>query len=179
MQNDKKLEMFKKLVPYLRGALWWARNELIKYRQPAFNQKDNRVAHPLLSVKKTEVNSRFGVVPMLVGTSGNSMSYIEKSRCILVTGMTKKEPAHKTYFGSIIQPGKYEVQELLEGVEPSHDVEFISFSGGRKRKTDEAGYLRVDKWYCSRSMILNTDKPMVLGDEKLALEKWCKSHNVF
>lgn len=59
MKNDKQFEMFKKLVPYLRGALWWARNDLIKFRQPEFNQNDNRIAHPLLSVNKQEVANRF------------------------------------------------------------------------------------------------------------------------
>jgi hypothetical protein len=27
MLKDIQLEMFKKLVPYLRGALWWAKND--------------------------------------------------------------------------------------------------------------------------------------------------------
>lgn len=177
MQNDKQFEVFKKLVPYLRGALWWARNDLIKFRQPEFNQNDNRIAHPLLSVNKKEVANRFDAVPMLVGTSGMGISDAQKSQCVLVSGMTKKDSEHKTYFGSIVQPGMYEVQELMEGVKPSSNVEFVSFSGVRKRKSDEIGYLKVDKWYHSRSMILNIDKPMLVGDEKLALEKWCKEHN--
>ena len=33
MKKDIQLEMFKKFVPYLRGALWWAQNDLIKDRQ--------------------------------------------------------------------------------------------------------------------------------------------------
>ena len=94
MKKDIQLEMFKKLVPYLRGALWWAQNDLIKDRQFEFNQSDDRIEHPLLSVSTKEVTSRFGVVPMLVGTSGETMKAWEKSKCITVTGLTRRNPAH-------------------------------------------------------------------------------------
>ena len=41
--RDLTFEAFRQLVPYLRGALWWAHNDLIKERQKEFNQDDDHV----------------------------------------------------------------------------------------------------------------------------------------
>jgi hypothetical protein len=172
MQNDKQFEMFKKLVPYLRGALWWARNDLIKHRQPEFNQNDEHVGHPLLSVSKKEVASRFGVVPMLVGTTGGSMSVGRKLKCIMVVGMTKKDPEHRTYFGSIVQPGMYEVQDLMDGVK-SVSTEFRLKD--REKNTNEYECYR-ESWHHVRIMVPNIDKQKVSPDEMIALDKWCTVH---
>jgi len=76
---ERTFEAFKKMVPYLRGALWWAQNDLIKDRQREFNQEDDRIGHPLLSISRREVEGRFDVVPMLVGTSGAKMDFVKRS----------------------------------------------------------------------------------------------------
>ena len=176
MKKDIQLEMFKKLVPYLRGALWWAQNDLIKDRQSEFNQSDDRIGHPLLSVSTKEVTSRFGVVPMLVGTSGETMKAWEKSKCITVTGLTRRNPAHCTYFGSIVLPGRYEVQDLMDGVRAKQTNKFVSYRGGRERKKDEQGFFQREEWHRIRTMLPNPDKPMVTAEERQTLDKWCAAH---
>lgn len=172
MLKDIQLEMFKKFVPYLRGALWWAQDDLIKDRNPQFNQREDRVGHPLLSVSKKEVTSRLGVVPMLVGTSGEKMREKDKMRCVMVVGMTKKDPEHRTYFGSIVQPGMYEVQDLMDGVK-SVSTEFRLKD--REKNTNEYECYR-ESWHHVRIMVPNIDKQKVSPDEMIALDKWCTVH---
>lgn len=175
---DRTFEAFKKLVPYLRGALWWAQNDLIKDRHPMFNQEDAHEGHPLLSVCQREVKGRFDVVPMLVGTSGTKMDFIARSKCVLVTGLTKRAPDHKTYFGSIVMPGAYSFEDLLTGVRPTKvdDKEYDRHTV--KRRDDERGVVRKDKWHVARTMIPNWDKPVVSAIEMLALNAWCAKHGV-
>ena len=172
MKKDIQLEMFKKLVPYLRGALWWAQDDLIKDRNPQFNRREDRVGHPLLSVSKKEVTSRFGVVPMLVGTTGGSMSVERKLKCVMVVGMTKKDPKHRTYFGSIVQPGMYGVQDLMDGVKPVSTEFCLQY---RKKNAKEYECYRAS-WHHVRAMVPNIDKPRVSTDEMNVLDKWCVAH---
>ena len=176
--TDKTFEAFKKLIPYLRGALWWAQNDFIKDRHPTFNQDDDHKGHPLLSVSLREVSGRFDVVPMLVGTSGTKMDFIARSKCVLVTGMTKKAPGHKTYFGSIVMPGRYSFEDLLTGVAPTK-IEVVEYDRHTvKRRDDEHGVLRKDKWCAVRTMIPNWDKLMVSKSESQTLNDWCVRHGI-
>lgn len=174
-KRDFSFEAFKKLVPYLRGALWWAQNDLIKDRHREFNQDDKRKGHPLLSVSKREVEGRFDVVPMLVGTSGVKMSIADRSRCVVVRGMTRTDPGHKTYFGSIVQPGMYAFEDLMSGVRPERYTRHSSYGGAVKRRDDERGRImkEKDKWYYSRTMIPNWHKPMVSDNEMRELNRFC------
>ena len=175
---DKMFDDFRKLVPYLRGALWWANNDLIKDRHPTFNQDDDHKGHPLLSVSKREVQGRFDVVPMLVGTTGTKMGVGQRSRCVLVKGMTKKAPEHNTYFGSIVMPGRYSFEDLLTGGRPTK-VDAVSYDRHKvKRRDDERGYLHKDEWYDVRTMIPNWDKLMVSDAEMQSLNGWCKNHGI-
>ena len=175
---DRTFEAFKKLVPYLRGALWWAQNDLIKDRHPTFNQDDEHKGHPLLSVSKREVQGRFDVVPMLVGTSGTRMDFRKKLGCIMVEGMTKADPNHKTYFGSIVMPGRYSFEDLLTGVRQTK-VESVGFDKHTvKRRKDEHGFVCKEKWYDVRTMMPNWDKLMVSEIECCALNEWCKKHGI-
>ena len=175
---DRTFEAFKKLVPYLRGALWWAQNDLIKDQHPTFNQNDEHKGHPLLSVSQREVQGRFDVVPMLVGTSGMKMDFKKRLGCIMVEGMTKEDPTHKTYFGSIVMPGRYSFEDLLTGVRPTK-VDAIGYDKHTvKYHDDEHGFLRKNKWYAVRTMRPNQDKPMVSDTERRALNDWCKKHGI-
>ncbi len=175
---DKVFEAFKKLVPYLRGALWWANNDLIKDRHPTFNQEDAHKSHPLLSVSKREVQGRFDVVPMLVGTTGTKMGFNKKSRCVLVKGMKRDDPNHNTYFGSIVMPGRYSFEDLLTGIHQTK-VEAVGYDRHKvKRRDGEQGYLQKDKWCDVRTMIPNWDKLMVSETEGRALNNWCIQHGI-
>ena len=176
--TGKTFEAFKRLVPYLRGALWWAQNDLIKDRHPTFNQEDNHKGHPLLSVSKREVQGRFDVVPMLVGTTGTKMGFGQRSSCVLVKGMTKKDPNHNTYFGSIVMPGRYSFEDLLTGVQPTK-VEAVGFDKHKvKRRDGERGYLHEAEWYEVGTMMPNWDKLTVSEPERRDLDNWCIKHGI-
>lgn len=176
--TEKTFEAFKKIVSYLRGALWWAHNDLIKDRHPTFNQDDDHKGHPLLSVSLREVEGRFDVVPMLVGTSGTKMDFKKRLGCIMVEGMTKEDPTHKTYFGSIVMPGRYSFEDLLTGVKQTK-VDAVGYDRHTiKHRNDECGRLCKDKWYDVRTMIPNWDKPMVSDAERQCLNSWCKAHQI-
>jgi hypothetical protein len=178
MKKDIRLEMFKKLVPYLRGALWWAHNDLIKDRQPEFNQNDEHIGHPLLSVCKKEITSRFGAVPMLVGTSGGCMTEAQKFKCILVEGITKADSKYKTYFGSIVMPGRYAFEDLYTGI-CSSKIEVVEYDRHKlKHRDDERGFMRKGKWHQGRTMVPNWDKIMVSTEEMQSLNAWCENHRM-
>ncbi len=159
MQDNKdlKFEAFTKLIPHLRGALWWAANDLIKEVQPGFNNKDLHKGHPLLSTRKGEVKNRFDMVPMLVGTSAVNRSEQTRHNSVMVTGMTKKEPEHRTFFGTIVMPGRYPMVEMLEAVTPQKSPK---------------------PWYKVHTMHLNEDKPVVNAIEMQSLERFCKIHGL-
>jgi len=175
---ERTFEAFKVMVPYLRGALWWAQNDLIKDRQREFNQEDDHVGHPLLSVSNREVEGRFDVVPMLVGTSGVKMDFVKRSRCILVEGMTEEDRSHKTYFGSIVMPGCYSFEDLMTGVRPKKQEAVGYDAHSIKRRDDERGFVRHVKWHQDRTMMPNWDKPKVSDREKRTLDAWCAAHGM-
>lgn len=179
MKIDITFEAFKKLVPYLRGALWWAKNDLIKYEQQQFNQNDERIGHPLLSVRKTPAESRFDVVPMLVGTTGAKMNDNQRRKCVLVTGMTKIDPSHKTYFGSIVMPGSYSFEDLLEGATARKHEYSVKVNQRKKGNNDqESAWIVRKKWHECRTMHPNEDKRMVSDSEMVELNRWCNMHHL-
>lgn len=176
---DRRLEAFKRLVPHLRGSLWWGRNDEIKNRFPAFNQNDGRVGHPLLSLRKDEVRLRGDGVPMLFGTSGTKMSGHQRQCCIDVVGLTKIDPGHHTYFGSIVEPAMYSVDEMLDGVTPkAKGRSYVSpdrcevCMGG-----DRTVLIRMG-WHDLRMMIPNRDKPVVSDDEMRMIDDFCLIHRL-
>ena len=127
--GDRTLEAFKQLVQYLRGALWWIRNDLLKERQSAFNPEDAHKGHPALSLRLSPVESRYDAVPMLVGTSAKKLPSYSKAQCVAVRGLTAEEPDHLAYFGAIVEPGLYGVVELLDGVEKKNDIVKVRLDG--------------------------------------------------
>lgn len=163
---DRTFEAFKKLVPYSRGALWWAKDERIKQSHPDFVKRDDRIGHPLLSVSKKPVKRRFDVVPMLVGTSRACCNQI------VVTGITREDPSHKTYFGSIIQPGWYEFNELMEGVLPRATTFEEKDRYLVKKRNDERATVRIESHFASRVMYPNWDKLRVSSLELDSLNRW-------
>ena len=171
--RDCTLEAFKALVPYLRGALWWVRNDLLKKRQRTFNQKDEHKGHPALSVRNSPIGGRHEAVPMLMGTSGHSLRPEVRSDCVTVVGMTKGDPKHITYFGSIVEPGLYRVEELLEGVAKKPGIEEAS-----NAKVGKDWSLIRKAWYEIRSMCPNWDKPMVSAEERTQLNNFCMRHGL-
>ena len=176
---DKAFEAFKQLVPYLRGALWWGRNDLIKSRQPQFNQRGEHIGHPLLSVRNAPVENRFDMLPMLVGTSGTRMNDNTKCKCVIVTGMTKSDSEHKTYFGSIVMPGSYSFSELMDSVR-SHKGDYTvhEYDTQRNCKCAEKGVILRSAWHQSRTMYPNEDKKMVSESEMQELNRWCNLHHL-
>ena len=176
---DRRLEAFKRLVPHLRGSLWWGRNDEIKNRFPAFNQNDGRVGHPLLSLRKDEVLFRGDGVPMLFGTSGMTMSRHRRQCCIDVVGLTKNDPGHHTYFGSIIEPAVYSVDEMLEGVTPNADERrFVSRDRHVVNNGGERATLGCVPWHELRTMVPNLDKPVVSDDEMKMIDDFCVIHQL-
>ncbi len=176
---DRGLEAFRKLVPHLRGALWWSNNCLLKDRLEEFNMRDEHVGHPVLSIRKEEVKSRIDVIPMLMGTSGGLMRDSERRRCIDVVGMTRGDQEHHTYFGSIIEPMLVTVEEMLEGVEPKKgDYLFLEKDRRIVGPSNEKAVLRLGQRLQSRSLMPNWDKPMVDADEMEMVDCYCAIHKL-
>ena len=172
-EQDRMFEAFKRLVPYLRGALWWAKNDLLKQRQNQFNQSDQHIGHPLLSVRKSELQNRFDTIPMLVGTTGAKMDDSQKEDCVIVTGLTRNEPEHRTYFGSIIMPGRYHFSELMDGVQQKREAH-------AHRYEQKGSVLQLSRrpWHEYRMMYPNPDKGMVSESEMRDLTSWCERHGL-
>lgn len=152
---------------------------MIKDRFPAFNQQDGRVGHPLLSLRKNEVRFRVDGVPMLFGTTGKTMSSHQRQCCIDVVGLTKNDPDHHTYFGSIVEPAMYSVDEMLNGVTPnakgrsfgSPDRLAVGKNGERTVLTRMGGHEL-------RTMLPNRDKPVVSDDEMKMIDDFCLIHQL-
>lgn len=172
-EADRTLEAFKKIVPHLRGALWWVRNDLLKERQRTFNQNDEHIGHPALSVRIRPLGNRFEPIPMLMGTSGNSLGPLGRSTCVKVMNLTEDDPHHASYFGSIVEPGLYAVDDLLDGVVAKDDVEVV-----RKAKVGAPAALQKQAWHKNRVMCPNWHKPTVDTDERLELNNFCLSHGM-
>lgn len=165
-QPDRTLEAFKRLVRHARGALWWVRNDFLKAHQPQFNQRDTHIGHPALSVLSTPLEERGNEVPMLTGTSGDSLSGKRRAACVMVTGMTANDPQHLTYFGSIVEPATYTAEDLLDAVNRKPDIH------------DGKHGLYRDAWHVHRTMNPNWDKPTVDERERADLDRFCELHHL-
>ena len=84
--------------------------------QPEFVEREDRIGHPLLSVMRVAPETRQDTVPMLVGTSGTHLRKSIKRHCVRVVGISEEEADHVSFFGSIMEPGLYDFEDLIDGV---------------------------------------------------------------
>lgn len=161
--EDRLFETFKIIVGYQFGTLWWGRDDVIKRAHPQFVLRKDRKGHPLVSVMRGELEKPAHSVPMLVGTSGTNLRECIKANCVAVHGVTTGNPNQITYFGSIVKPGMYPYPALLDGVI-------------KKAHTFERGSMRRTPWHELRCMLPNAEKPRLDGQERAALEIFCKKY---
>ena len=170
---DRLFEVVSRFVPYQFGSLWWARDELIHNLQPQFNTREDRIGHPLVSVKRNALRDRTDSVPMLAGTSGNRLRDAIKKQCVVIRGLSEDAPEHATYFGSIVEPGLYGFDALLDGVRRK------PHAFRRPAKQDRDAPVAASEpvpWHELRVMRPNPHKPRVDADEKQDLERFCGRH---
>ena len=170
---DRQFEMVKKVVPYQFGSLWWGRDDLIHSAQPEFTEREDRIGHPLVSVKRDEMQDRMDIVPMFVGTSGAHLRNKIKNHCVQVRGLTAVDPGRICYFGSIVEPGLYDFDDLLDGVVRK------THSSRRPEKQDRRAPVVASEpvpWFELRVMHPNQDKPRVDANEHRSLETFCTQH---
>ena len=176
---DRSLDAFKKIVPHLRGALWWSQNDAIKELLPDFNQHDDHYGHPILSIRKEEVCSRADAIPMLLGTTGRSLSVHKRNCCIDVMGMTKEDPEHHTYFGSLVEPMIFSVAEMMSGVVPKKgEYQFREKNRNEVGRHGEKAYLSRVGFFEHRKLKPNWDKPVVSPPEMEMIDAYCIIHNL-
>ena len=170
---DRQFDLMKRFVPYQFGSLWWGRDDLIHAAQPEFTEREDRIGHPLVSVKRDEMQDRMDIVPMLVGTSGTHLRNRIKTRCIQVVGLTADDPDHVCFFGSIVEPGLYEFDDLLDGVSRKEHAFRRPEKHGHRASVVASE--RVP-WHELRVMQPNHDKSRVSENERIALDVFCKEH---
>ena len=172
-QPNRLFSAAKKLLRYKFGSLWWGRDDLIQKKQPTFVKRENRIGHPLVSVKRDELASRSDCIPMLVGTSGWSLRTETRNACVQILGLRQDDPEHVTFFGTIIKPGLYGFDDLMDGVKRKRQI--FRCLGKTDRYSPEEDFLPAP-WYECRVMYPNQDKPWVDDGESFALEQFCKKH---
>ena len=174
-ESDPQFKIVKLFVPIRFGSLWWGRDDLIHEKQPVFCKNPDRHAHPLLSIKRDELKDRTDFIPMLVGTSGRNLSKKTKRGCVTVRGITQQEPNHESYFGSIVAPGFYGFDDILDGVIRKKQ----SFRRPEKLQLD-APYAATERlpWHELRTMHPNHEKPRVNEKEEQDLNRFCRQHNL-
>lgn len=165
---DREFQLLKGRCSFLFGRNWWGWNGLIEERQPDYiPSEDERKApyHPLLSVRRNPVESRYDHIPMLFGTSGKKMSrYLtpeEIRNCVEVQGLNDRHPDDITYFGSLVEPGEYTADDMLTVV---HDP---PLPGGSQR----AGKIH-------KLMVPNLTKPRLSRRELEKLDRFCERHHL-
>ena len=173
--SDKVFELAKQFMPYGFGSLWWGRDDLIRKAHKSFGCRKDRVGHPLLSVKRGEPQSRQDKIPMLVDTSGTKLRDVVKNRCVKVKALTAEEPSRISYFGSIICPGLYGFEDLLDGI--------VRKANSYRRSTKHGGKGPIAAtepvpWYELRAMHPNEFKSHVDTDEKKDLERFCDENGI-
>lgn len=170
-EKDRKLEAFMELCDCRRGALWWGRDDLIGAVQKDFCRRKDRIGHPLLSVLKQPLEHRLDIVPMLVGTSGEKLREKTRRGCVSVRALTRQDPGHVCYFGSIVEPGGYPTTALLDGVTPKKgDIQVV-----RDEKTGDQVLVKTP-WAEHHQMRPNADKPRLNAEEMKNLEEFCSHH---
>lgn len=170
---DRQFEMAKLFVRYQFGSLWWGRDDLIHEKQPEFVEREDRIGHPLVSVKRDDLHGRSDCVPMLVGTSGKRLRSEIRADCVPVRGLTAGDPDHVSYFGSIVEPGLYDFGNLMDGVEHKEHA-FRRPENAKKRSRIVAS--EPVPWFELRVMHPNQDKRRVDEDEGRALDRFCRQH---
>lgn len=177
--GDRGLVAFKTMVRHLRGSLWWGRDKEIQVRNPTFVCQEDRTGHPLLSLRRDEVESRYDCIPMLFGTSGGTMSEHRKRCCIDVVGLTRSDPEHHTYFGSIVEPALYRVADMMDSVSPKKGEHvFIEKDHREIARDGERARLQRRQWYEFRVMFPNWDKPVVSHSEMKMIDDFCAIHKL-
>lgn len=170
---DRMFKLVKTAVQYGFGFLWWGRDDLIKKKQPTFVERTDRIGHPLLSIKQDDFQSRFDPVPMLVGTSSFHVSKKRQRLCVSVAALNRNEPDRICCFGTIVEPGFYDFDDILDGVIRKTDPSL------RNNLTDEDKYPSDQRhWYYVRRMCPNTDKPHVNPDEERELDMFCERNHL-
>lgn len=172
---DRQFDLINRFVPYRFGSLWWGRDDLIHSRQPVFNQRDDRIGHPLVSIKRNEMQNRMDVVPMLVGTSGARLRNEVRAQCVRIVGLDPDDPNHVSFFGSIVEPGQYGFGDLLDGV--SRKEHAFRRPEKQDRRASIVASERVP-WHELRVMQPNHYKPHASEKERVALDAFCKEHGL-
>ncbi len=170
---DRQFEIMKRFVSYQFGSLWWGRDDLIHAAQPEFSEREDRIGHPLVSVKRDEMQDRMDIVPMLVGTSGTHLRNGIKARCVRIVGLEADDPEHVSFFGSIVEPGLYEFDDLLDGV--SHKKHAYRRPEKQNRNASVVASEHVS-WHELRVMQPNHHKPHVSEKERADLDAFCDEH---
>lgn len=171
--SDRQFKLMKMCAPIRFGSLWWGRDDLIHEKQPEFVQRADRIGHPLLSVKRDELKDRADMIPMLVGTSGRNLTKETKRECVAVRGIDPKDLGHVSFFGSIVAPGSYGFDDLLDGV--------IRKKQAHRRPENKHRHSRIVAsepvpWYELHSMQPNHFKPHVDAEEEQNLNRFCQRH---
>lgn len=172
---DRTFKLAKQFMPYGFGSLWWGRDDLIHATQPEFVEREDRIGHPLVSVSSSDLAGRNDKIPMLVGTSGRNLRRKIKVGCVQVKGLTAEEPDHICYFGSIIAPGLYGFEYLLDGVARKGNAYRRPAKHG---KDDPITASEPVPWYELRTTHPNQFKPHVDDGERRALELFCEKNNI-
>lgn len=170
---DRQFDLFKRFVPFIFGSLWWGRDDLIHEVQPEFVEREDRVGHPLVSIKRDEMQDRMDIVPMLVGTSGTHLRNRIKAQCVRVVGLDANDPEHVCFFGSIVEPGLYEFDDLLDGV--SRKEHAFRCPEKQDRRAAVVASEPVP-WHEFRVMQPNHYKSCVSKNERTALDAFCQKH---
>lgn len=174
-QPDRVFDLAKQFVPYGFGSLWWGRDDLIHAAHPEFTMRENRIGHPLVSVKRGDLLGRSDAIPMLMGTSGKNLRRMVRAACVKVKGLTADDPDHISYFGSLFEPGLYGFDRLLDGVVRKANA----FKKPAKHvKNSKIAASKPVPWYEMRTMHPNEYKPHVNEEERLKLEEFCEKHNI-
>lgn len=138
----KRLEIFNNYWSYLKGSIWWCREQLIRNRfLSTWNHSDSD-AHPMLSLKEQILATEYDVIPMLVGTTGYRGP-------IVVRDIT---PNHSTVFGTIVEPGLFSIPDTqtqknlkTKGEGYAGDVKNL-WKNDYKPKVDATEMTRVDNY---------------------------------
>ena len=176
LRNDRALAMVNGLVNYRFGSLWWGRDDLIHSKQPVFYERADRTGHPLVSVMRKRLEARTACVPMLVGTSGASLPESVRARCVVVKGLTKEDPDHRTLFGSIVAPGLYGFDDVLDAFLAKKGNFLSWWVKGDGRPPHE--HVEKAPWHANHRLSPNRVKPEVDAPERRRLEEFCERHHL-
>ena len=162
--KDILIDLMNLVVPFDFGSLWWGSDELIGKRIRQFTP--SKIGHPLLSLRRAKIEDRSAEFPMFFGTSGTHTRKSVLRESVAVVGLTKEELEHVTYFGTVLEPGFFRFEDVLDGVQAKPDP---------KRDRNEG----LTPWHKLRCMCPNDEKPRLLPSEMDNLEAFCKRNHIF